>query len=289
MNNILIYAFSALLCSFLAHQATLYIAYKKNILDVPNGTLKPHKIAIPKLGGVGLFVGLLISFLLVEDLKFQLFHIPIFCMFLIGLYDDIMDISPLFRLVTQLLSGAFLGFLYSGELFSTIIISVCFSFFVNAINMFDGLNSLLSTQTLLSWLSISYFTETPIVITLALFSLFAFYGFNRPQKASLFMGDAGSYTIASLSFTFILFSQTSLAPHDPTIIYALSLFFLIPILDALQVISRRVIEKRSPFSGDRYHSYDLLKLRGWKLGSTLLLLCSIQALIFIIVFKLELI
>lgn len=286
MNNTLIYAFTALLSSYLAHRATLYIAHKKNILDIPDGNLKPHKVAIPKLGGVGLFAGLLVSFILVPELKFQLFHIPILCMFLLGLYDDIKDISPLFRLIAQLLSGAFLGFLYSGEIFITLIISICFSFFVNAINMFDGLNSLLSTQTILAWASIAYFTDIPIVIILALCSLIPFYVFNRPSKAVLFMGDAGSYTIASLGFTFILFSQTNSTPNKLSHIAILSLFFLIPIIDALQVISRRIIEKRSPFSGDRYHTYDLLTLKGIKTHSIIFFLISAQALITMFIYSL---
>src|SRR5690606_10931236 len=98
-----------LLCvgvSWAATHLCRLVAWRLDVLDHPTGR-KIHLQPIPYLGGLGIFSGLLVGVavgpLLVPDMLFYLpqlraFVIGALAVVMLGLYDDLHDVSSLFKL-----------------------------------------------------------------------------------------------------------------------------------------------------------------------------------------------
>ena len=97
---------------------------------------------------------------------------------------------------------------------------------------------------------------------------FAFLCFNFPP-AKLFMGDSGSTVLGFALATLALDSPGSRSPA-PARPFFLLLSAALPLLDLVFGVIRRARAGRSPFCGDRSHSYDLLFRRGWTARSVAL-------------------
>ena len=89
------------------------VAKAKKIYDMPNGRTS-HQTPTPRLGGVGVFLSvLLISLLLVDISKFPQLQYVLAgstILFIIGLKDDILSLSPWKKLGGQLLATTFIVF-----------------------------------------------------------------------------------------------------------------------------------------------------------------------------------
>jgi len=131
---------------------------------------------------------------------------------------------------------------------------------------------------------LSQYKITDISILL-LITLIGFFIFNYPP-AELYLGDSGSLFIGyCLGFISILFNWT---PVDNTIYTSffnpLLLFFIIPLLDLLVVISHRIKRGVSPTTGGTDHISHRLLARGISEVNVLVvfLLYSVSCFVFIL-------
>ncbi|RME66547.1 MAG: hypothetical protein D6782_04140, partial [Alphaproteobacteria bacterium] len=102
----------------------------------------------------------------------------------------------------------------------------------------------------------------PLLMAAAVALLIAFY-FN--MRGVFFLGDAGSYgwagmiglmAIAAYSANFFALAADQVA-----------LWFLVPVVDCLRLMTARVLNGRSPFMGDRNHlHHHLAKAMPWHFG-----------------------
>ncbi|MBX6375836.1 MAG: hypothetical protein IRZ13_16590, partial [Acetobacteraceae bacterium] len=140
----------------------------------------------------------------------------------------------------------------------------------NAVNMADGKDGL-ALGMLLIWTGlIALYAPahmTPVLLLLALTLATALW-FNL--RGQLFLGDSGAYSLA------VLVGLLAVGTHDvrftelPTDVVAL--WFLIPVVDCLRVMVRRIVAGRSPFAPDRQHLHHMLeRLAPWRLGLPLYL------------------
>jgi UDP-GlcNAc:undecaprenyl-phosphate GlcNAc-1-phosphate transferase len=74
--------------------------------------------------------------------------------------------------------------------------------------------------------------------------------------------DSGSTTLGFLAAFLGVDVATAGGTANRSIWFPL-LVAAIPLLDALRVVTQRIIRSRSPFGGDRCHFYDVLLSRGW--------------------------
>jgi UDP-GlcNAc:undecaprenyl-phosphate GlcNAc-1-phosphate transferase len=146
--------------------------------------------------------------------------------------------------------------------------SASFLLFINAFNMFDGINlqsALYSFFLLLIFLIIGFATEIIIVLILSLL-FFAYLNF----KNQCFLGDNGSLIIGFiLSFLFIKSYNANF------IIYADQIFLLmmIPGIDLLRLAITRIYNGKHPFRGDRDHfHHNILKKYGHNKTISIILL-----------------
>ncbi|AGA91389.1 UDP-N-acetylmuramyl pentapeptide phosphotransferase/UDP-N-acetylglucosamine-1-phosphate transferase [Thioflavicoccus mobilis 8321] len=263
------------------------------LVDRPGGR-KAHEHPTPLIGGIAMFAAFGFAILTV-DVGLGVFR-PLFAgallLVIIGVLDDLHDISMRTRLVAQIaactvmtvwggVALADLGHLgLGGELLPLGIAAVPFTVFaavgvVNATNMVDGLDGLAGSLTLvtlgalivIAWQAHAS-AELAILLTLAsVIIAFLFYNLRPSAPAAIFMGDAGSMFLGFILAWFLIdFSQGEERLIAPTT--ALWLFAL-PLFDTLCVITRRLMQRQSPFSADRAHCHHVLQDVGLSRHGTL--------------------
>ncbi|MBL7877139.1 MAG: undecaprenyl/decaprenyl-phosphate alpha-N-acetylglucosaminyl 1-phosphate transferase, partial [Cyclobacteriaceae bacterium] len=215
-----------------------------------------------------------------EWISLRFFFIAIALMFIIGLRDDILALTPKQKLYSQFLPVLILVFLDRTTLDSTYgllgdfifpeWVSLAISLFViviltNAYNLIDGLDGLAGTigVIVLGFYGVWFFSigNTAVGFIAFCFSgaLLAFLFFNW-QPSKIFMGDTGALMIGLLiSYLTIRFIRTN---HDLPVSSAFKFtasvasavcVMIIPIFDTLRVIILRLRKFQSPFKADKNH------------------------------------
>ncbi len=265
------------------------------IYDKVDNFRKFHKTDIALFGGTLIFINL--SFLVFFDLLLNLnllneststreyfsFYFGIALFFFLGLYDDKFDLSAnkklflnffivLFlillddTLVIKQLNFTFLEKTIDLRNFSHLFTILCVLLFINALNMFDGINMQAATYSVIIFV---IFISKDIYIHLSIiliFSLIIFLVFNSQNK--MFLGDSGTHLLAFVISYIIIKSyniEQSFSPEEIFIILSL------PGLDMFRLFLLRIIKGKNPFKSDRNHIHHLI-LRKMSLINTFLLI-----------------
>lgn len=276
----------------------LKVSHKLKIYDYPNGR-KLHNYPIPRIGGLGFIIPIVLSTFLFTDIleKLTLFTIALLIIVFEGLLDDITNLHFSQKFAFEFFSASFIflsgygiktiGFnLFLHPAIGFVISIIGFVGVINAFNMLDGLDGLLTIVSIIIFLTFSYFfyilgnTELFIFSIGIVFSLLGFLFFNFPV-AKVFMGDVGALTLGFLSASFSVFltqGENSIYPIVPVIILS------IPIFDTIWTIIRRILSKYPIFYSDKRHLHHILYKRFGKfitvfIISTLQLFFSILAIL----------
>ena len=96
----------ALVVSFLMTPVVKTFAYKVGAIDVPKDNRRMHKVPIPRLGGLAIFLAFLLSTLVFADIDRQMQGILLGAVMIVvlGVMDDIMALKALPKLIVQILS-----------------------------------------------------------------------------------------------------------------------------------------------------------------------------------------
>ncbi|WP_304544120.1 glycosyltransferase family 4 protein [Sulfurimonas microaerophilic] len=240
--------------------------------DIPNER-SLHTKTIPRSGGLGIFVSLLIFFVYMNffDGKNVYLLFSIFMVFLLGFYDDIFSANPKFKLLVIFIAslvlsldgvyltslGEYLGFNLTLGFFAIPFTAFAIIGFTNALNLIDGLDGLaggVSLIILLAFAHIGNEFDDIVILTLStglLGALSAFLFFNW-NPAKIFMGDSGSLTIGFILAVLALLSSHYI--HPVAILY----FLAVPVIDTLIVMIRRIKYQGSPFKADNTHIHHIL-------------------------------
>jgi UDP-GlcNAc:undecaprenyl-phosphate GlcNAc-1-phosphate transferase len=111
MAVLLAAAITAFVISFLIVPVIIKYSLMKNLVDIP-GRRKIHKKITPSMGGIAIFCGFFIASLIWieipywKDVKFIL--VSLFVIFFIGVRDDLVPLSPILKLVGQVMAAALL-------------------------------------------------------------------------------------------------------------------------------------------------------------------------------------
>ena len=275
-----------------------------NIYDKPDNKLKLHKKKIPIIGGIILALNFSVLFFyqiffLNEFLSIDLNKLNfseiitsllfIFGYFILGLYDDKINLSPnkkLFFSILIILLAIFFNENLSVKMMSISFIEnkifldnysnfftiFCILILVNSLNFYDGINGqsclifLISFSFLFIKSDMHYFYIISIILILFIFFL------NISNK--VFLGDSGIYLLS------IILSSSLIYEHNiqKNIIFADEIFFLLllPGLDLLRLTLKRLLNFKNPFFGDRDHIHHLLINRySLKVTNFILFLTSI--------------
>ncbi len=255
----------------------------KHLFDQINER-KIHKKIVPPLGGVAIFIGLILSSMIcvygTEGSQLRYIWAAVVIMFFIGLKDDLMDISAWKKLSVQIFAallmvtfGHFrftslqgvLGIYSIDYLFSVLISVFTIIVIINAFNLIDGVDGLASGLAIVSGtlLGIWFFMADQLVFAILSFSLVGslsgFFIFNVfGNKHKLFMGDTGSLIVGTVIAALIIqFNELNINATEsfqfkaaPAVSFAI---IIVPLVDTLRVMAIRIKQKKSPFSADTNH------------------------------------
>ncbi len=257
-----------------------YFSWKMDLLDVPGGH-KVHEEATPLLGGLAVFIALWLTLgafawknLFTWDRELQGILIGSCLIFLMGLIDDLWDLSPMAKFFVQvgaalvvILHGVSVS-LFMGQNFITIGITVLWIVGItNSFNMLDNMDGLTTGVAAICCLIFSIVAfrqrdfQTVYLTTTMLGALIAFLRFNF-TPSELFLGDAGSgfigFFLATISVAANYLEHTQLR-HLPIITPLL--IFSLPLFDTFSVMAIRLMEGRPVWDADNCHfSHRLVKL-----------------------------
>lgn len=287
MFIIIFSCFTAFLLSYLIIPPIIQIAKAKNLCDHP-GERHSHTVITPSLGGIAIFAGLLFSTLFWTPSILQNDFRGILCafliVFLIGVKDDIMPLSPLKKLLGQLLAASILVFksnIKINSLFGLLgiyelpeVASICLSIFtilviINAFNLIDGINglsgsiSVLITATAGIWFYLMGQMNFAILAFATVGAVLAFLRYNV-TPAKIFMGDTGALllgvicsiiTIKFIDLHYLLPEHPYAFNAAPAVAFGV---LILPLFDTLRVFITRIANGRSPLQPDRTHIHHLL-------------------------------
>ena len=252
------------------------------------GPQKFHTRIVPRIGGIGIFVAILLTSLialLIFKLDRGLLLVQLIACalptFLIGLLEDVTKkIGVKTRLTATACSAVLLGYFLDAwiisihvpgldSLLGIMIISVIFTIIgvtglANAYNIIDGFNGLASMVAIISLLAIGYVAfkaNDPVLASTCLIVIGAVGGFfiwNYP-RGLIFLGDGGAYLIGYLIATLsilLVIRNSSVSPWFALLVNAY------PIFETLFTIWRRKIHQgKNPGLPDGAHFHSLIYRR----------------------------
>ena len=272
-------------------------AERWGLVDRPGGR-KRHSAPVPLTGGIAITAGLVLAlaFSFSAFPQYSPFFTGVMLLALVGLLDDLGEISPGSKLLLQVIAVVLMtswgeNFLVNlGDLFGTnpintrhwaIPLTVLAALaVVNSINMLDGLDGLAGSLvigivlvlTAYAW-TIGDANAAKVLVVLA-GAMAGFLFFNLPWplrgRHRTFMGDAGSMVLgyAVAWFTVALSQRPGAAVPPPVMLWVLG----IVLMDVFTVTVRRLARRRSPMAADRDHIHHMLLRRGFSAWQTLGLL-----------------
>ena len=235
-------------------------AGRLGVVDRP-GALKPQHAAVPYLGGVAVFAGVVIGAAVGRPSVI----LPLSMAVALGVADDRSDLPPTVRLLGQLAIGVAVAVTVPVHLqgaLGAVAIVVVTVLVVNGVNLIDGLDLLATGVVAASAVGFSivlHGSGRDLALALAA-ALVAFGVFNRPP-ARVYLGDGGSYLLGT-ALTVLVASAWAPGVATPVGLAALAMV-AVPSGEVAFAVVRRARSHRSLLAGDRGHPYDRLVDRGW--------------------------
>ena len=272
---------AALIVSFAATPAVKWFAHRIGAIDVPKDERRVHNKPIPRLGGLAIFIGFLLSVVLFADIPGQIQGILLGAVIIvvIGVIDDIKPLPALLKFFVQILAA--LVAVYFGVIIDTFSNPLVFSAsqyvhlrslsipitviwivaITNSVNLIDGLDGLAAGVSIISSvvmliiaLMVSDTNVAVIMAALAGACLgFLPYNFN---PAKIFMGDTGAlllgYILATMSILGLFKFYAVVSFAAPFLVLAL------PLVDTSFAFLRRLLKGQNPMTPDRGHFHHRL-------------------------------
>ena len=276
----------AFLVCFLMTPPVKRFAENIGAIDIPNDR-RINTQPIPRMGGLAIFCGFLISALLFVELDMQVIGLLLgsVTIAVFGILDDILGLNPWIKLGGQFLA-AFVamrcgivfdvisnpGFLNAGEQISIGWLYVPFTIIwivlcTNAVNLIDGLDGLavgVSAISSASMMLVSMIVpmstgSVPLLLACLTGACLGFMPYNL-NPAKIFMGDVGSqflgYVLACVSIMGLFKFHAIITLIVPFLALA------IPLFDTVFAFFRRILHGQNPFRADRQHIHHKLLASG---------------------------
>lgn len=297
MNQYLLIFLAAFFLALIFTPAAIKIAPKIGAIDVPKDNRRMHTKAMPRFGGMAIYIGTVGSMLIFLPYSTSLMGVIAggTLIFLIGIIDDLKGMPAKVKLMFQILCAVILfqfsvrisfisnpfgeGYYFFPWIVSLLVTVIWIVGITNTINLIDGLDGLAAGVAFIASISIAYTafihgrTEISMAMLAIAGSALGFLPFNF-NPARIFMGDGGSlflgFMLAGLSVMSPMKSATMLATVVPVLVLGL------PIFDTAFAILRRVINKRPIMEADKGHLHHRIMAAGLGQRRTVLTLYGIS-------------
>lgn len=277
------------------------IARRIGLLDLPNNR-KVHIRPRPLVGGIGMVIAVTLAslvFIPIDGLRGYFLGLAI--LVLVGFLDDFKEMGHQQKFMAQIIAtGAMIYFskvalvtfgdlLGIGELnvpssygVVWLVTIFCVVGVTNAVNLIDGLDGLAGGLAFNAFIFFAVHASlagnhTLMLLNLALAgAVLGFLRFNW-YPSVLFMGDAGSLCLGfSLAFMALALTQgegSLVSPVAPLLILA------VPITDTIIVMSKRIMQGKSPFKPDKYHLHHIFLRYGMNRARAVQVILAISVLL----------
>ncbi len=271
---------TSMLLSFALTPLVKRLAYKIGAVDIPKDKRRMHDHPIPRLGGLAIFIGFVITVLLFSDADRQLRGILLgACLIVaVGVVDDSHPLGAGIKFILQIVAaliavwhGVVIQAIASpfpfGEPywdFGIMAVPITVIWIVavtNSVNLIDGLDGLadgVSTIAALTMLIIALLLEDlkmAVICAALVGACVGFIPYNR-NPAKIFMGDTGAtflgYMLATVSVTGLFKLYAVISFIVPFIILGF------PIFDTASAFTRRILKGQNPMKADRSHTHHKL-------------------------------
>jgi UDP-GlcNAc:undecaprenyl-phosphate/decaprenyl-phosphate GlcNAc-1-phosphate transferase len=268
------------------------LALQKNIIDRP-GSHKTHQFAKPLLGGLAIFFGVLFPMVSALSLSDKMVSILLaaFILVITGFLDDLHNLNPWIKLSGQTLAASIVV-LNNVSYFSIFINTMAkynipqflvllfligwIILMINAINLIDGIDGLAAGTAAIIFIAIAFMIifkgGSSNILGLAIICTGACLGFipHNFNPARVFMGDTGSMLLGFLLATTFLLSFSE--PYSVSTALGSVFIFAFPLMDVHFAIYRRLVNRKSIFSGDKGHIHHILLAKGYSVNKTVILI-----------------
>ena len=286
--NIILALLTSFAISYLIIPKLISFASRYRLSDVA-GKRSAHKGSVPIFGGVAFFFSIIACLILYFDFSNIIFLSgAIVIVFFVGMLDDLLGLSPIKKLLGQLISISIIIFLANLKISSFYgvwgiyelpeFISVLFTAFVfiviiNSMNLIDGIDGLAAGIGSISALCFGLlaFYMNKIEISILAFSLLgsllAFLKYNF-HPAKIFMGDTGSLLIGLvLSILAVNLINSGIKTDFITFpnkgpFIAIS-FLSLPLFDSLRIFVSRLLRGKHPLHPGKGHIHHALLRLGF--------------------------
>ena len=266
-----------------------FIAKKINVFDTPDKKRKIHKNKVPSIGGVIFILNIIFYFFLENllnlssnNINLEYLILTLFAIFVLGFCDDKFDLNSNLKLILFIIIITTYLFLNKNQLiqelrFSTLssniqldgssliftVLSIVI--FINAFNMYDGINGQSGLYTIIIFLFFIY--KSHFIILSTIIVIFTIFFLINNLKNKIFLGDSGSLTISFLfSILIINFYQN----EKLFVCEEIFIIMMIPGLDMLRLFFQRISKNKNPLKADKNHLHHLL-LKKFSLKKTIII------------------
>lgn len=254
-------------------------SYKLGAIDYPKSR-GLHSEPMPRMGGLAIVLGFMSTILLLTpfvadflSVQFLGFIIGGVIIFILGMLDDVYELSAKFKFVVQIIAAVIV--VYTGtridfimwpfwqyfKNFSAPITILWIIGVINAVNLIDGVDGLAAGVTSIAALCLTFLcilsgSEIAVVLTSTLAGSCLGFLPRNFSPAEVYMGDTGStflgYVLAVSSCIGVYKSYAVLS------VFIAVLAMALPILDTLFAMIRRAIHHKPIMSPDRGHLHHRL-------------------------------
>ncbi len=277
-----------------------------------------NTIPIPRLGGVAMYLGLLLSLLVASQIPYLywvfrpgsgvwgvLIGAGLMC--LVGALDDIWQLDWYTKLAgevlaagvmawqgVQLMSIPLMGLTVGSSRMSLFVTIVVVLVVVNAVNFMDGLDGLAAGIVGIAGLAFfaysyylardaspdNYAAVSSVVVAALVGVCLGFLPHNF-HPARIFMGDSGAYMLGVVIAGAGILVTGQIDPANTSVGHALPAYvpilvpavvILLPLIDLVWAVVRRVAKGQSPFHADAGHLHHRLLRRGHSHSGAVLVL-----------------
>jgi len=297
MSQYLAIFITAFALAFVFTPVAIKIAPKIGAVDIPKDNRRMHTKAMPRFGGMAIYIGTVTSMLIFLPFSTQLMGVIAggTLIFLVGIIDDLRNLPAKVKLICQILCAFILfqfsvkisfignpfgdGYYFFPWIVSLLVTVVWIVGITNTINLIDGLDGLAGGVAFIASIAIAYtaFIGNNPTACMAMLAIaggaLGFLPFNF-NPAKIFMGDGGAlflgFMLAGLSVMNPMKSATMLATVVPVLVLGL------PIFDTTFAILRRLVNKRPIMEADKGHLHHRIMAAGLGQRRTVLTLYGIS-------------
>ena len=294
----------AFVISFIATPLVKNFAVKVGAIDIPDKKRHIHSHPIPRMGGLAIFIGFLISVLLFANITTQVRGILVGAILIavVGAIDDVLNLNAWLKFGVQILaaviavlSGIIINVvtnplhITSSQAITIGILSVPVTILwivgcTNSVNLIDGLDGLACgvsaiaslTMLVVSMLVSDSNSNVATILAALCGACLGFIPYNL-NPAKIFMGDTGALLLGYILATASVIGMFKFYAIVTFILPVLAL--AVPLSDTICAFTRRILHVQRPFHADRSHFHPKLLDMGLNQKQAVAVLYAISAIL----------